>query len=397
MLRFRAKWVTAGLLVPVAVGASACWLASLHAAAADSLDLTEQVIRVGKGPGAIAIADVNHDEKLDLIVANEEDATISVLLGDGSGHFTPAPGSPFASNANPNDIAIADMNGDGNPDLVIANTQTPYLTILLGDGRGGFRPAPHSPFATQSRPHPHGVAVGDFLGNGTPAVITDSWGDGKILLLPGDGKGNLILPGTFFDTGSRYTDQGVRAGRFTESGHLDIVTSGHNSNAIGLMLGDGRGGFHNAPGSPFLAGGNAFNFAVDDVNRDGHLDVLAIPYERDLQDRGKFGVTVLLGNGKGAFSIMPGLPLSLEGCRGPGRVAAGNLRGNKFHDIVVSCAQNDKLFFFLARDDGSFEKVTRDIATGWGGLALADLERRGKDDLVVSNHDSGTITILRAK
>ena len=83
------------------------------------------VISVGKGPGSIAIADVNHDGKPDIIVANTTDETTSVLLGDGKGHFAPAPGSPFPCGKGPNDIAVADMNGDGEPDLAIANTETP--------------------------------------------------------------------------------------------------------------------------------------------------------------------------------------------------------------------------------------------------------------------------------
>lgn len=163
-------------------------------AISNSADFKQQVTPVGKGPGFIAIADVNHDGKLDLLVANMEDGSISVLLGDGKGHFTPGPGSPFPCNPNPNDIVVADMNGDGNPDLVIANHQTPYITVLLGDGMGGFKPSPHSPFATRSHPHPHGVAVADFMGDGKPAVVTDSWGSDQILLMPSDGKGNLILP-----------------------------------------------------------------------------------------------------------------------------------------------------------------------------------------------------------
>ena len=390
------SWIGHTLIFAVAVIAAACRL-DFPRAAADSLDFTQQVIRVGKGPGFVAVADVNHDGKPDLIVANEDDGTISVLLGDGAGHFTPAPGSPFACNPYPNDIAVVDMNGDGNPDLVIANHQTPYITILLGDGKGGFKPAPHSPFATQSHPHPHGVTVGGFLDDDKPAVVTDSPDNGRILLIPSDGKGNLILPGTFFDSGGPYSDQGLRAGHFTGSGHLDVVTAGYHSNAVGLLLGDGHGGFRQAPGSPFPAGGNAFAFALDDVNRDGNLDVLVIPYERDLQDRSKLGVTVLLGDGKGGFTTMPGSPLSLEGCRGPARVAAGNVRGDGLHDIVVSCAQNDRLFFFLARKDGSFETAVRTIPTGWGGLTVSDLEARGKDDVIVSNHNSGTITVLLSK
>jgi hypothetical protein len=224
-----------------------------RAAVLIALEFTQQVVPVGKGPGFIAIANVNHDGRPDLLVANTDDGTITVLLGDGKGGFTPAPGSPFPCNANPNDIAVADMTGNGNLDLVIANHQTPYITISLGDGRGGFKPSPHSPFATLSHPHPHGLAIGDFVGDGKPAVVTDSWGSDQILLMPSDGKGNLILPGKFFGIDG-HSDQGVRAAHFTKSGKLDIITTGQNINAISLLLGDGKGGFRKAPGSPFPAG-----------------------------------------------------------------------------------------------------------------------------------------------
>jgi hypothetical protein len=384
------------ILTLAATITAAAWLA-VPRAISNSLDFNQQVIPVGKGPGFIAIADVNHDGKPDLLVANIEDGTLSVLLGDGKGHFTPAPGSPFPCNPNPNDIVVVDMNGDGNPDLVIANHQTPYITILLGDGKGGFKSSPHSPFATQSHPHPHGVAVGDFMGDGKPAVVTDSWGSSQTLLIPSDGKGNLILPGKFFETDGRYYDQGVRAGDFTHDGHLDIVTNGHHSNAVGLLLGDGNGGFRRAPGSPFPAGANSWAFTIDDINSDGNLDVLTIPYEPDLQDPTKLGVTVLLGDGKGGFTTMRGSPLSLAGCRGPGRIATGDLTGSGLRDIVVSCAENDKVFFFLAAKDGSFSASRRSVPTGWGGIAVGDLNGDGNADVVISNNNSGTITILFSK
>lgn len=99
------------------------WFTMPPATASSPLEFTQQVVPVEKGPGFIAIADVNHDGRPDLLVANTEDGTVTVLLGDGKGHFTPAPGSPFLCNPNPNDIAVADMTGKGNLDLVIANHQ----------------------------------------------------------------------------------------------------------------------------------------------------------------------------------------------------------------------------------------------------------------------------------
>src|ERR1700679_3873865 len=79
----------------------------------------ELVLTVGKGPAPVAIADVNRDGYLDILVANADDRTLAVLLGDGRGHFHGAPGPPISTGEGPNDIAIGDFNGDSNLDLVI--------------------------------------------------------------------------------------------------------------------------------------------------------------------------------------------------------------------------------------------------------------------------------------
>jgi FG-GAP-like repeat len=209
------------------------------------------VFSTGHGPASIAVADLNYDHHPDLIVANFEDGTLTVFLGDGKDRFTPAPGSPFACGPSPNDIAVADLNGDGNPDLIVANTGTPYLTVLLGGGHGGFAPSPHSPFATRSFPHVHGVAAADFMGNGKPAVVTDSWGHNQVLLLPGDGMGNLILPGVLFPTGKR-PYQRLRSGDFNRDGRPDIVTTDMDDNGVSILLNDGVGASVNRRARPFL-------------------------------------------------------------------------------------------------------------------------------------------------
>jgi hypothetical protein len=374
------------------------------AMAAPALDFDQRIIPVGGSPGSIAIADVNHDGKLDIIVANTTDGTLSVLLGDGKGRFTPAAGSPFACGKSPNDIATGDFNGDGNLDLLVANTETPYLTVLLGDGKGGFAPAPHSPFDTHSHPHVHGVAVADFNGDGKLDAVTDSWGHDQILMFLGDGKGNLILPGQAFPTGKR-PYQRLRSADFNKDGKPDVVTTDLDQNAVSILLGDGHGGLHDAPGSPFPAGRAPWAVAVDDMNHDGNLDLVIIPYAPDVPDPKDVGVTVLLGDGKGGFSKMPRSPFSLAGCEGPDRVATGDINGDGLPDIVVTCAQNNRLMLYLGSRDGGFTISTRSIQTGWAGVAVADLEKRGRADIVVSNSvldnqpnpAHGTITILSSK
>jgi hypothetical protein len=95
-------------------------------------------IRVGQGPRWVSVADVNRDGNPDILVTNADAETVSFLLGDGNGQFREAAGSPFAAGHLPNDIAVAGMNGDGNPDMVIADHQSPYVSILLGTEKAAF-------------------------------------------------------------------------------------------------------------------------------------------------------------------------------------------------------------------------------------------------------------------
>ncbi len=302
-------------------------------------------IPTGKGPRWISVADVNHDGHPDILVTNADAGTLTVLLGDGKGQFHEAPGSPFAAGHLPNDIGIADMNGDGNLDMVIADHQSPYITILLGDGKGNFRPAPGSPFDVHSNPNQNAVAVADFDGDGKPDVATDSWGSNQIELLLGNGMGGITTPGRFFPTGHRPYER-LRTADFIHDGLPDIVTTNLDDDTVSILLGDGHGGFRNAPGSPFPAGAKPWQMAVDDLNGDGSADLAVIPYQRDIASPSQSAVTVLLGDGKGGFHPMPGSPLALGDCRGPNSIAAGDLRGSGQHAIVVSVrgeSQSDDL------------------------------------------------------
>jgi hypothetical protein len=241
----------------------------------------------------------------------------------------------------------------------------------------------------------HGVAVGDFNGDSKLDVVTDSWGVNQILLLLGDGAGNLTTPGRPFNTGKR-PYQRLRSADFNKDGKPDLVTTDMDINAVSILLGDGVGGFHDAPGSPFLAGGFPWSVAIDDINQDGNLDLVILPYDRDLTNFKQLGITVLLGDGKGGFTKMRNEPLPLAGCHGPDRVATGDINGDGFRDVVVTCAQNNRVMLFLGSKDGRFTASTLDVQTGWSGLAIADLKHDRKDQIIVSNNnpDGKTLIIL---
>jgi FG-GAP-like repeat len=398
--RFRSMCILGVATVPLLAGFS-------PSENSNSGQFTTLVIPVGGDPDALAVADVNHDGAADIIAANPESGTVTVLLGDGKGRFEKTSGSPFPAGHLPSDIGVGDFNGDGHPDLLIANHQVPYVTLLLGDGRGGFRPAPHSPFRTDAKPHPHGVAVGHFCGNDKPLdAVIDSWGSSEVELLLGDGTGNL-QNGPRFQVGPG-SDMPLRSADFNRDGIPDIVMPDTaigqwNSNAVSVLLGDGRCGFKPAPGSPFSAGAVPWSVAIGDINNDGIPDFVLTPYGPQVHDERKIAATVLLGDGRGGFHSMPGSPFALPGCANPRRVAAGSIYGNHLHDFAVTCTNSPAVLLFAGQKDGKLRVSSLDVPTGASGnpaergILLADLLRRNRDDIVISNGSAGTITVLMSK
>jgi FG-GAP-like repeat len=348
---------------------------------------------VGNSPGSVEIGDMNNDGKSDLIVANERSHDVTILLGDGKGAFAPAPGSPFPAGHSPNDVALGDFNRDGRLDVAFANHEKKYLTVLLGDGRGGLVPAPRSPFAVEVRPHTHGVATGDFDGDGNLDMVTESWGTDQVEVLFGDGKGGFRLPGTFFSVG-KHPYQRLRVADLNGDGKADIITTNLEGDDVTILLADGRGTFRQPPGSPFPSGDSPFNLAVGDVNGDGKPDLAIVNSPGSTSDRrGRDGLTILLGDGAGGFRMLAGSPFATG--RIPNRVAIGDVDGDGVNDVAVSSPDDNNItLFMMNRQGGVAATHTIRMSGRPKGLAIHDLNGDGKADIVVTNSGDGTVTIL---
>jgi hypothetical protein len=232
--------------------------------------------------------DLNGDGIVDLVTINSDDNDVSVAFGDGKGGFTRADSS-FAVGRGPYPGAVGDLNGDGHLDVITTSTDrrtpqqgasTPGLTVLFGNGRGGFHVEP-VPLRTR---HPGFVAVADVNGDRVPDLAATHLERSELTILVGDGRGRFTeTTGSPFDLG--HSAWYMAVADVNGDGKADVAAAA--GEGVRLMLGDGRGGFRRAPGSPFATGKGAWQLAVGDVNGDGKPDVITSNLESD-------SVTILL-------------------------------------------------------------------------------------------------------
>lgn len=234
------------------------------------------------GAASVLTADVNGDRRLDLVVANSGSNTVSVLLGNGDGTFQPPVG--YGVGSGPYSVAIGDFNGDGRLDLVVANNGSNDVSVLLGNGDGTFQGAVNYPGGSG----PWSVAVGDFNGDGRLDVAVANYGSGAVSVFLGNGNGTF-QPAVSYGGDAAQNATSVAVGDFNGDGKLDLIVTLSGPNVVGVLLGAGDGTFQ--PAAYYVAQGyipfNPTSVAVGDFNGDGRL-------ETAVSDDQKGAVSILL-------------------------------------------------------------------------------------------------------
>jgi hypothetical protein len=336
------------------------------------------------------LADVNGDGRADLVLTNSN-STISVLLGNGNATF----GAPrtFPAGTNPDAVAVADVNGDGKVDLVVGNSSDGNIGVLLGNGNGTFQTQRtfttglgHSNGAMPDQPRrPVAVWVADVNGDGKPDVISGNvyyhdpfatnFPDSTVLL--GNGNGTFGAPTSQPTYGAPiFTD-------FNGDGRPDILSSYWSPQTqyatAHVFLGSGNGTFTQSASVLIASTQNPFPPVVGagDVNGDGRTDAVAKDFNFD----------VMLGNGDGTFSSQ-----TLFAFANGGPIALGDVNGDGYDDVLNSYGG---LLVLLSNGNGTL-RPAQSFAAADGPLLVSDLNGDGRLDVMTFHATASNtlVTIL---
>lgn len=362
-------------------------------------ETADSPIAVGPMAGEPAIGDCNNDGNPDIILAcgtccgstpDPKSGHVNVLLGDGRGNFTRAKGSPVRVASSARKVALGDMNNDKRLDILVAQHDSYDIVLLLGDGKGGFQAAPASPIAASSgsRPHTHDIVTGDVNSDGNMDFLTTNANDNNVSVMLGDGKGGFAPATGSPVAAGRHPYDVVLLNDLNADGKLDLVTPNLARNAVTVMLGDGKGGFAASQGSPFALGPRPGYVAIADINSDGKPDLVAAHDDDPL-------LAVLIGDGKGGFQAAQSSPIRTE--KAVWGTALGDINGDGSKDIVTASMAGHHILVMLGDGKGGFAPAAKSqlrSGTMTNYVALADLNKDGKTDIIASNYGSGDVNIF---
>jgi fibronectin type 3 domain-containing protein len=349
-------------------------------------------IPTGSSPNGVIAADLNGDGKQDLAITNSADNTVSILLGNADGTFTPQP-IPLVTGSVPYSLAAADFNGDHDLDLVVtnfANGALSTVSVFLGKGDGTFQ----APVTYPVGSGPISVTTGDFNGDGFIDLAVANQNDHSVSILLNNNDGSGTFQAAVPYQAGTADVAAVVTGDFNGDGKLDLALTNPSNDTVSVLLGNGDGTFQAAV--PY-ATGNSLDHPIAvsafDFNADGKLD-LAVT---NLNAR---TVAILIGNGDGTFQPRVPYPTTNGPFIGPSAMTTGDFNADGNVDLAITDQHDNTVSVLLGNGNGTFQSPLEFPTAGTSvadlnaGVAAGDFNGDGRLDLAVANFSRNTVSVL---
>lgn len=360
-----------GLLDAVSTEATTPGTLSVHLGLGDTLFSPGTTHPVGDRPQSCALADLDGDGQLDAFVVNEDSDDLSLLLGDGAGGF--APEQRIALNGAPRGFAIADFDLSGTTDFVVGRAVGVYeLCFYSGTGGGGFAPPTCQAglFGLSQD-----IEVASMNADALPDLVGAD-GTGGVFALLGNGDGTFTQGGHAPTPGMSAI--WVGAGDWDGDGLDDAIAVGglFGSGAVAVILGDGTGQLGPADITPGAAGPT--HGLLADLDADGRLDALSV-------DHTAHSLSWFRGDGASGVEER----IVIQGGSTAEWAAAGDLEGDGDLDLVSALRNPGTLMVVRASGPGVFAGEATAGSFNYSTAAHADLNGDGALDLVSTDFEQG--------
>ena len=347
---------------------------------------------------SIAAADLNNDQKGDLVVLSA--SALYILYGKGDGTFQTGPTIPV--NSSYGSVGVGDFNRDGIMDIAVTDSGSGIAYVLLGLGNGtystpvGYAEGSSAPFYVEDFDGDGNLDL--VFGAGHPDAVTPMQDSGTITVLFGNGDGTFAS-GAAFTVDGNQLDQNllstnVVVADFNGDGKPDIATSNPTGKSVSVALGRGAGAF-NAPASISLGTVQPNSIAAGAFTSGGKPDIVVTD--------GVSNIEMLFHNGDGTFQKPIAYP---TGGTKPSFVVTGDFNGDQKLDVAVANAGSNNISILPGFGDSSFNNpILTAVGPNPVGLVAGDFNGDGKLDLAVANGGTfstagtnlGSVSVLLGK